>query len=116
MNLYLQDPTYSSTYTLHEALLNSCINSIRGGAVYAFVSLGGVKLLLEDEIFSQFMTDSKFKLIVGTDEITSEKVLNQLEILTNRYSNFEVKAFYHKMVNTLFHPNFVGLERKIVVC
>ncbi len=112
MNLYLQDPTYSSTYTLHEALLNSCINSSRGGAAYAFVSLGGVKLLLEDKIFSQFMTHSKFKLIVGTDEITSEKALNQLESLTNSYSNFEVKAFYHKIANTLFHPKFCWFKKR----
>lgn len=111
MLIHIQDPSFSKSYTLHEALLYSSIGSIRGGGVYAFATAGGVRLLLEDDIFIEFLRNSHFQLIIGTDEITNEKTLEQLTNLERAYRNFDVKAFCHNLNNITFHPKFCWFKK-----
>jgi len=112
MKLHIQDPSFIDSYTLHEALLNSSINSIRGGGAYAFITSGGVRLLLEDELFLNFLKKSTFQLVIGTDAITNEKALNKLEILEGSCPKLNVKAFYHKLNNITFHPKFCWFKKE----
>lgn len=106
MNFYFQDPTIPYSYSLHEALLQSCLGAQSGGGAYAFVSQDGVKLLLEDEAFKSFVDTGTFKLVVGIDEITNENALKKLRILRDMYSGLEIVAFLHDVKGSLFHPKF----------
>lgn len=112
MKLHIQDPSFIDSYTLHEALLYSSINSIRGGGAYAYVTSGGVRLLLEDKLFLKFLKKSNFQLVIGTDAITNEKALNKLEILESSCPKLDVKAFYHKLNNISFHPKFCWFKKE----
>ena len=49
--LYIQDPYFSQSYTLHEALIKSCASSIVGCGAYAFASKSGVDILFKDKEF-----------------------------------------------------------------
>ena len=106
-NFCIQDPQYPNSFLLHEALLNACKKSISGGGVYAFVTADGVNLLLDDKIFSGFIGKGKYTLIVGMDDITSEKALSKLKDMKNKYgTNLEVHAFLHNTKGSTFHPKF----------
>ena len=61
MNFYFQDPTIPYSYSLHEALVQSCSGAQHGGGAYAFVSQDGVKLLLEDDTFKAFVKTGSFR-------------------------------------------------------
>lgn len=106
MELCIQDPKYPNSYSLHEALLRESTSAVQGGAVYAFVSAGGVKLFLESEKLQKLLNSGKFQLVVGIDEITNINTLSKLEELQKRYSNLEVLAFLNNASNSLFHPKF----------
>lgn len=113
MNLFIQDPKYPDSYLLHEALLAACKGAINGGAVYAFVSSGGVKLLLENEIFKNLLRNGSFELIVGIDEITNTKTLEKLGEIQNEYGgNLKVSAFLNNTKSSLFHPKFCWFENE----
>lgn len=107
LQFHIQDPTYSESYSLHEALLQACEGAIYGGGAYAFVSSGGAKLFLEDSNFMRFISSGTYKLIVGIDEITSENALAKLRELEGLYSDkLEAYAYYHDTKGSLFHPKF----------
>ena len=114
MNLCIQRISkYPDSYLLHEALLEACKGAINGGAVYAFVSSGGVKLLLENEIFKNLLSNGSFELIVGIDEITNTKTLERLGEIQNEYGgNLKVSAFLNNTKSSLFHPKFCWFENE----
>lgn len=112
MSFHIQDPTIPFSYSLHEALLQSCSGAQNGGGAYAFVSQDGVKLLLEDETFRAFIKHGSFKLIVGIDQITNENALQKLRDLRDSYKGLEIEAFYHNINSSLFHPKFTWFKNK----
>ncbi len=113
MNFYIQDPSFTGTYSTHEALLKVCENGQYGGGAYAFVTAGGAKLFFEDEVFEALVTKGKFKVIVGIDEVTSEKALIKLNELRTKYKgNLELKAFMHDTKGSLFHPKFSWIKNE----
>ncbi|WP_194190678.1 phospholipase D-like domain-containing protein [Clostridium chrysemydis] len=115
MRFCIQDPTFSSAYSLHEALLEAC-NGVRYGVgVFAFVTNGGVNLFLGDPIFEDLIIKNKgrFKLIVGIDEITNTKTLNKLDEMILKYgSSLEVSVFMHNRGGTTFHPKFTWFRKE----
>jgi HKD family nuclease len=112
MPFYIQDPTILNSYTLHEALLQASIDAECGGGSYAFVSQEGVRLLLEDDYFKTFISDGKFKLVVGVDEITNENTLKRLQSLMNRHKGLEITAFLHEVKGATFHPKFSWFRKR----
>lgn len=112
MNLYIQDPTFSDSYSLHEALIQSCNGATCGGGTYAFVTTGGVKLFLEDQAFTEMVSNGTFKLIVGIDEITSVNALRKLKDLREAFpTKLDVYAFLHDTKGSLFHPKFSWFKK-----
>jgi len=109
--LFLQDPTDTDSYSLHEALLSVCSEAQLGGGMFSFVTQAGVQLLLEDEAFLNFMERSSFELIVGIDEITNPRALSRLKDLSTSKTNFSVSAFLHEG-QRLFHPKFCWFKTK----
>ncbi|MBS4030527.1 MAG: phospholipase D family protein [Clostridiales bacterium] len=112
MSLHIQDPTYPDSYSFHEALLKACEEARGGGGVYAFVTAGGVRLFLEDDIFIKLVSTGSYKLIVGIDEITNEKTLIRLIELNQLYPGLEVLIFMHTVNGSLFHPKFSWFKNK----
>ncbi|MDP4096417.1 phospholipase D-like domain-containing protein [Paenibacillus sp. P96] len=106
MDFYIQDPMFEDGYSLHEALLKASEGATQGGGAYAFVTAGGAKLLFEDDSFTKMIINGNFRLIVGIDEITSEKALEKINELRNKFSGLEASAFHHDTKGSLFHPKF----------
>jgi hypothetical protein len=102
--LYFQDPYFSDSYTLHEALIQSCATSIQGKGAYAFASKSGIEILLKDRVFDSLLDRGEFSLIVGIDEITNLASLEALGAIKDSKPNLTVKAFDHSNRGSLFHP------------
>ena len=111
LEFYIQDPTYPHSYSFHEAIIQECREAQRGAGTFAFVTAGGVRLLLEDNEFIQLFLNGDFKLIVGLDEITSERALIKVAELESAYDNFSAYAFLHNTRGSLFHPKFIWFKK-----
>ena len=102
--LHFQDPYFSDSYTLHEALIQSCATSIQGKGAYAFASKSGIEILLKDSVFDSLLDRGEYSLIVGIDEITNLASLEALSAIKAAKPNLNVKAFDHSNRGSLFHP------------
>lgn len=110
--LHFQDPIFSESYTLHEALIESCSASIQGNGAYAFATKGGVKILLEDDVFDSLLERGGFSLIVGIDEITNLASLEALSQIKSLRPSLNVKAFDHNNGGSLFHPKLSFFKKE----
>ena len=110
---YIQDSHFSQSLTAHEAILTAATSSRNdtrnhGAGVFAFATSGGVSLIFEDLILSDFLSKSPFTLIVGVDDVTNTYTLKKLCELRDLYCpNFVVKVFCHNDPKSIFHPKFV---------
>jgi hypothetical protein len=102
--LHFQDPYFSDSYTLHEALIQSCSTSIQGMGAYAFATKSGIEILLKDSVFDSLLDRGEYSLIVGIDEITNLASLEALSLIKTARPNLTVKAFDHNNRGSLFHP------------
>ena len=102
--LYFQDPYFSDSYTLHEALIQSCSTSVQGKGAYAFATKSGIEILLKDNVFDSLLDRGEYSLIVGIDEITNLASLEALSAIKAAKPNLTVKAFDHNNRGSLFHP------------
>lgn len=102
--LHFQDPYFSDSYTLHEALIQSCSTSIQGKGAYAFATKSGIEILLKDRVFESLLERGEYSLIVGVDEITNLASLETLSVIKEAKPNLTVKAFDHNNRGSLFHP------------
>jgi hypothetical protein len=102
--LHFQDPYFSDSYTLHEALIQSCSTSIQGKGAYAFATKSGIDILLKDSVFDSLLDRGEYSLIVGIDEITNLASLEALDLIRTARPNLTVKAFDHNNRGSLFHP------------
>ena len=57
--------------SLLDHLLTECTGARRGGGIFAWATVGGITRLFEEEAFEELLDTGDFKLIVGTDTITS---------------------------------------------
>jgi HKD family nuclease len=102
--LYIQDSSFSQSYSLHEALIRSCSNSVSGYGAYAFASASGVELLFTDSEFESLLDRGTYSVIIGIDEITNTSCIEKLNELKEKHSSLNVKAFLHNQRGSLFHP------------
>ena len=72
---YIQDPIFSKSYSTHEALISTCIQSVKGYGSYAFASITGIEVLFEDKEFDALLDRGTYSMVVGIDEITNLKSL-----------------------------------------
>lgn len=106
MPLHMQDPLDTAAQTLHERVLEAARGSSSGGAAFSYATRDGIQMLLGDPAFRRLLTRGSFRLVVGVDDITDTNALDTLETLQRLRRGFEVRAFYHQVPNTLFHPKF----------
>lgn len=102
--LYLQDSSFSDSYSTHEALISACSSSSSGYGAYAFASKSGVEILMQDKEFELLLKRGFYSMIVGIDNITDETCLQLLKSIMVQYPNLTVKAYLHHDSNSLFHP------------
>ncbi|MEK3933023.1 phospholipase D family protein [Bacillus sp. FSL R7-0642] len=112
---YIQDGRFSQSLTTHEAILTAATSTQNIGSygvgVFAFATSGGASLVFEDQVLSNFLSNNRFTLIVGVDDITNTNTLDKLQELRNLYQpNLEVKVFFHNDSGSLFHPKFVWFK------
>ena len=103
--LRIQDPA-SGDATLLELLIESATSANLGAAIFSFASTNGVKLLIDDRDFKDFLRRSQFELIVGVDAVTVPATLKLLRATEETYRGFRARVFFHQQRGTLFHPKF----------
>ena len=113
MAFKFQNPADLNSPSLHEALIAASTGAISGGAAFAFVTRGGVRLYLQDEAFTAFIQNGTFELVVGIDEITNPQSLEALAEVTAVAPNLTVNAFAHNHRDSIFHPKFCWYKKAV---
>lgn len=110
MTLHIQDPTNPESEYLVDTLLDACSGAQVGGGAFAFLSAGGVQLLLRDELFSQFVTRGRFDLIVGADAITDLAAIAALAEVRRQHPNIGARVFVPSHPRSIFHPKVAWFD------
>lgn len=95
--------------TLLEHLLLESIGASRGGGIFAWANVNGVRSLLEDSTFDEFLLEGNFRLFVGTDSITDGPTVERLVTLSTSRPRLDVRAFVSP-TTSLFHPKMAWFE------
>lgn len=98
----------ASGYLLEHLLLES-IGAVRGGGIFAWANANGVKSLLEDDAFDDFLVRGNFRLFVGTDSITDPPAIEKLIEVSTKRPRLDVRAFMSP-TSSLFHPKLAWFE------
>lgn len=112
MPLLLQDPFESDPSYLDETIFEACHNARCGGAMFAFASAAGAKLLLEDNTFATFAASNTFDLIVGVDAVTNTAALKAIADAGKSAKAMTVAVFLNGRSDALFHPKFCWFRHK----
>ena len=110
MELMIQDPTYSATMRLGEALIDACNIGGNGAGAFAFAEENGIDLFLGDKDFKKYIKTNKYELVVGTDSITDSKAVTRLRFYCSLYNNLTVYGYVHDARKNLFHPKVTWFE------
>lgn len=110
MELMIQDPTYSATMRLGEALIDACNIGGNGAGAFAFAEENGIDLFLGDADFRKYIKTNKYELVVGTDSITDSKAVARLRDYCALYNNLTVYGYVHDARKNLFHPKVTWFE------
>lgn len=95
-------------YLLEHLLLES-VGAVRGGGIFAWANANGVKSLLEDDAFDEFLLAANFRLFVGTDSITDQPAIEKLIEISTKRPLLNVRAFMSP-TSSLFHPKMAWFE------
>lgn len=112
MTLMIQDPAFSNSMKLGEALIDASKIGIGGAGAFAFVEENGINLFLEDPAFIAYISKYKFQLIIGTDSITDPKAVKKLRDYCQKHKNLNVYAYIHDSRKYLFHPKICWFKTK----
>lgn len=96
--------------TLLACILDACQGAHRGGGIFAWTTVHGVRALLDNPTFLAFTKQGDFDLIVGTDSITDSKAVDTLRNRANDIPRLAVRAFIHDE-QPLFHPKMIWFEK-----
>lgn len=110
MEIMIQDPTYSASMRLGEALIDACKKGVDGAGAFAFAEENGIDLFLGDPDFATFIRSHTYQLIVGTDSITDPYAVASLRAYKKKYKNFTVYAYVHDSRKYLFHPKLTWFQ------
>jgi len=112
MTLMIQDPAFSNSMKLGEALIDASKIGIEGAGAFAFVEENGINLFLKDPAFIAYISKYKFQLIIGTDSITDPKAVKKLRDYCQKHKNLNVYAYIHDSRKYLFHPKICWFKTK----
>lgn len=110
MTLRIQDPADPHSEFLIDALLSACRGAQTGGGAFAFMSTGGVRLLLQDDSFARFMSQGAFHLVVGVDAITNTAAVNELVAVQHSHPSLSARVMLPAHPRSIFHPKFAWFD------
>lgn len=111
MPLFIQDPSDTSSDYLVDKLLEACDGAICGGGAFAFLSAGGVQLLLRDAGFAEFARQGRFDLVVGADAITDTAAMAALDEARAISPNIEARVHLPAHPRSIFHPKLAWFRK-----
>jgi len=111
MPLHIQDPTNPNSEYLVDTLLDACVGARAGGGAFAFLSAGGVQLLLRDDLFAGFLGRAHFELLFGVDAITDTAAVNALAKVRQEHPNLGARAFVPAHSKSIFHPKVAWFDQ-----
>lgn len=112
MTLLLQDPFAPEPAYLIETILDACHNAVSGAGLFAFASVEGARLLLDDKTFVAFAARNPFDLIVGVDAVTNMPAVNAIASAATRAKAMTIAFFLNEHPHALFHPKFCWFRHK----
>lgn len=110
MTLRIQDPADPQSEFLIDALLSACRGAQAGGGAFAFLSSGGVRLLLKDDSFAGFMSQGTFDFVVGVDAITNTAAVNELVAVQRLHPSLGARVLLPAHPRSIFHPKFAWFD------
>lgn len=117
MKICIQDPSWVDSAYLLEEILRVCEEATGGAGMFAFASAGGVKLLLQDPVFANFLSKSPCDIVVGVDAITDILALDTLATCEAGHAKLKVNVFLGSTEAPFFHPKICWFRhRKGGVC
>jgi hypothetical protein len=96
--------------TLLACILDACQGAHRGGGIFAWTTVHGVRALLDNPTFLAFTKQGDFDLVVGTDTITDPKAVDALRERNNNIARLAIRAFIHDE-QPLFHPKMIWFQK-----
>lgn len=111
MPLFIQDPSDTSSDYLVDKLLEACDGAVSGGGAFAFLSAGGVQLLLRDASFAEFARQGHFDLVVGADAITDTAAVAALDEARAVSPNIEARVHLPAHPRSIFHPKLAWFRK-----
>jgi hypothetical protein len=104
LSVCIQDPTFTGTTYLYEAIIAAAARASNWRGLYAFASRDGVDHLIEDKVVHDLMNGGgEIDLVVGIDAVTNRATLERMQELERRHRNFRPKVFWNES-RGLFHP------------
>ncbi|MGY1447226.1 phospholipase D family protein [Pseudomonas chlororaphis] len=100
----IQDPDFQASISLHEALNSAGKGASFAAGAYAFVSKGGVDLLMGTPSFEAMLGKGPIQFVVGMDAITNEAAVAALKYFQDRHEGLQIFAFMHDKKGSVFHP------------
>jgi len=107
--LALQDPTSEESPLLHENLLEAASNSTSGGGAFAWATVGGLGLLIDDD-FLEFVESSSFRLAIGVQSVTTPAALEKMVLINKVVGRQAIDIFLPDDESSLFHPKYTWFE------
>lgn len=111
MPLFIQDPSDTASDYLVDKLLNACDGAVSGGGAFAFLSAGGVQLLLRDASFVEFTRHGHFDLVIGADAITDTAAVAALDEARAVSPNIEASVHLPRHPRSIFHPKLAWFRK-----
>lgn len=111
MPLHIQDPTNPNSEYLVDTLLDACVGARAGGGAFAFLSAGGIQLLLRDNLFAEFLSRGQFELLFGVDAITDTAAVQSLTQVRHEHPNLGARAFLPTHSESIFHPKVAWFDQ-----
>lgn len=111
MSLHVQDPTNPNSEYLVDTLLDACSGACAGGGAFAFLSAGGVQLFLRDELFTNFLAQGQFELLVGVDAITDTAAISALTAVCREHPTIGARIFIPSHPRSIFHPKVAWFDQ-----
>jgi hypothetical protein len=103
-----QDPL-SGGRTFLDAIAEAARDASSGGGIFAFASVGGIGMLLDDPVVKSLTEGGELDLFIGVDAITNPGALKSLVKLEGKRSGLTARVVVHDLT-ALFHPKICWFE------
>lgn len=97
--------------SLLATMLEACRGAVRGGGIFAWTTVHGVRATLDNPSFLEFVKHGDFDLVIGTDTITDAKAVEALRERVDQIMHLHARVFIHDE-QPLFHPKMAWFQKE----